>query len=377
MNDHDQADPRRRVARYRALLASERDSAALYRRLADASRGERRQVLLELAEVEESHAEHWAQRLRELGEPVPSASEHRPSRRTRLLGWLARRFSVSAVLPIVERAERADAGMYDDEPAAASNMPIDERAHARVLARLAPDGGGRSVGRGERWHRGDRSGSLRAAVFGVNDGLVSNAALVMGFAGSGAASRTILFAGVAGWLAGAFSMAAGEYISMVSQREIYEREIRLEKLELQEMPEEEYEELVLIYRAKGLPEDEARQLAGRIMKDEDIALDTMAREELGLDPEELGSPWGAAISSFLAFSAGAIVVVLPYLVGSGTAAFVTAIALAALSLVTVGASIGALAGRSPWWSAGRQLLVGVLAAGATYFIGSAIGLTTG
>lgn len=368
---------RKAAARYRALLASERQSAALYRGLAEGATGERRQVFTELAEVELRHAAHWADKLTEIGEAVPPVTK--PGVRTRFLSWLARRFSVDAVLPFVERAEHADAGLYDDDPDAAAGMAIDERSHARVLTRLrgkgddVSDDDPRSITRRERWHRGDRSGTLRAAVFGVNDGLVSNTSLVMGFAGSGAGRTTVLFAGLAGLLAGAFSMAAGEYISMRSQREAYEREISLEEEELRDDPEAETEELALIYRAKGLDREEAEEVAKTIMKDREAALDTMAREELGLDPDELGSPWGAAFSSLFAFALGAVVVVLPYAVGSGLAALVAAIGLAAAALFAVGASIGLLNGRSAVRSGARQLLVGGVAALIVFGIGHLIG----
>jgi VIT1/CCC1 family predicted Fe2+/Mn2+ transporter len=235
------------------------------------------------------------------------------------------------------------------------------------------DGSGRDITRNEPWHRSDRSGALRAAVFGVNDGLVSNTSLVMGFAGSGAASKTILFAGLAGLLAGAFSMAAGEYISMRSQREAYEREIDLESEELRDDPEAEAEELALIYRAKGLDTDEAERIATTIMKDREAALDTMAREELGLDPDELGSPWSAAVSSLIAFTIGAAVAVLPYLFVSGAAALVSSIVLAAIALFAVGAALGLLNGRGPLLSGVRQLLVGGAAALVVYFVGHLIG----
>jgi VIT1/CCC1 family predicted Fe2+/Mn2+ transporter len=364
-------------------LAGERRSAALYTGLAEGATGQRREIFTELAAVEHKHAAHWAGKLTELGEPVPGAG--RPDPRTRMLSWLARRFSADAVLPYVERAERADAGLYQDDPDATAAMAVDERSHARVLTRLrhrgadhgshggGHDGDPKGIIRRERWHRGDRSGALRAAVFGVNDGLVSNTSLVMGFAGSGAAHTVILFAGLAGLLAGAFSMAAGEYISMRSQREAYQREISLEAEELREDPAAEAEELALIYRAKGLDAEEAERIAATIMKDQDAALDTMAREELGLDPDELGSPWSAAFSSLLAFTLGAVVVVIPYLFGSGLAALVAAIALACLALFAVGATIGLLNGRNPMRAGIRQLLIGAAAALLVFGIGHLIG----
>ncbi len=356
--------------RFRELLGSERRSADLYAGLAEAATGERRDVLNELAAVERRHAAHWAAKLTELGEPVPEPRAR--GMRARALSWLARRFSMDAVLPYLERAEHADAGLYQDDPAATSAMAVDERSHARVLTHLRNGADSQDVGsirRNERWHRGDRSGALRAGVFGVNDGLVSNTSLVMGFAGSGASATVILFAGLAGLLAGAFSMAAGEYISMRSQQESYQREIALEEEELRDDPEAETEELILIYRAKGLDQEEAERVAITIMKDRESALDTMAREELGLDPDELGSPWSAALSSLFAFALGAVVVVLPYMFGSGVAALVGAIALAGLALFGVGATIGLLNGRGGLRSGTRQLLVGGAAALLVFFIG--------
>src|ERR1700676_5249722 len=330
--------------RFRELLGAERRSADLYAGLAEAARGERRDVLNELAAVEPRHAAHWADKLTERGEAVP---EPRPrGMRALALSWLARGFSMAAVLRYLERAERADAGLYRDDPDATSAMSVDERSHARVLTHLRNGGASEDasrIRRLERWDRGDRgggSGALRAVVFGVNDGLVSNTSLVMGFAGSGASATVILFAGLAGLLAGALSMAAGEYISMRSQQESYQREIALEQEELRDDPEAETEELTLIYRAKGLDQEEAERVAITIMKDREAALDTMAREELGLDPDELGSPWSAALSSLFAFALGAVVVVLPYMFGSGLAALVAAIALAGLALFGVGATIG-------------------------------------
>jgi VIT1/CCC1 family predicted Fe2+/Mn2+ transporter len=354
------------------MLTAERNSAALYRGMAAGTSGERREVFGQLAAIEDRHAAHWAAKLVALGEQVPEPG--RPDLRTRLLCWVARRFSADAVLPLVERAEHADAGRYDGDPDATPDMAVDERSHARVLTRLrGGDDNPRDIAKRERWHRGDRSGALRAAVFGVNDGLVSNTSLVMGFAGSGVAAGTILFAGLAGLLAGAFSMAAGEYVSMRSQREAYEREIAVEAEELRDDPDAELEELALIYRAKGLPAEEAEHVAKTIMKDSDVALDTMAREELGLDPDQLGSPWSAALSSLLAFAVGAVVVVLPYLAGSGTAALVTAIVLAGLALFGVGAVIGVLNGRSAIRAGARQLLVGGGAAVLVFGIGHLIG----
>src|SRR6266702_4667155 len=363
-----------RVKRWRELLAGERDAAALYTRIAEAETGERRNIFEELAAVERRHAAHWEEKLRDSGATVPPPG--RPSLRTRLLATTASRLSPRAVLPLIERAERADAGIYDSDPDAAPGMAADEHGHARTIAKLIE--GGRpspraQIARREPWHRSDRSGALRAGVFGVSDGLVSNTALVMGVAGSGTSHTVILLAGTAGLLSGSFSMAAGEYVSMASQREMYQREISLEAQELQEKPEEERDELVLLYRAKGLPRGDAERLADRIMADRQVALDTLTREELGLDPTELGSPLSAAISSLLTFATGALVVILPYFFGGGTAALVAAIILAAAAMLGVGAGIGMLGGRSPVRSGLRHLLLGGAAALVTFGIGHLIG----
>jgi vacuolar iron transporter family protein len=370
------AQQRDQVRRWRELLSSEQDAAALYERLASAETGERRAVLAELAEVERKHAAHWEARIREAGAEVPSRTTI--SLRTRVLGLAARFGSTSSVLSMVERAERADATMYDNEPAAAVTMAAEERGHARTLAALIegdrPQAQGK-ISKRESWHRSDRSGSLRAAVFGVSDGLVSNTALVMGFAGSGSSRSAIMLAGVAGLLAGAFSMAAGEYVSMSSQREMYQRELSLEAQELTENPEEEREELVLLYRAKGLDREQAEQVADKVMSDHSVALDTLAREELGLDPDSLGSPWSAAGSSLVAFALGALVVVLPYLFTGGALALGIAMGLAIGAMAAVGAGVGLLNGRSAGRSALRQIVVGSAAALVTFGVGHLIGVS--
>ena len=377
------SDDPRRFLRY---LVAERNASLLYRALAESTDGEQREALLELADVEDKHAQHWVDKLTAYGVDIPpaptvlNADDEQLVRRARSLGLVS-------VLDTLEQNEGADAGMYDDEPEALPTMPSDEREHADVFRALK---GGeperfphreRPTKGGEPWHRTDKSGSVRAAVFGVSDGLVSNTALVMGFAGAslgGAIENSVvLFAGLAGLLAGAFSMAAGEYVSMASQRDLFKREIDLERQELLEKPEEERLELELIYRAKGLPREQARAVADQIMKDPEIALDTLAREELGLDPGELGSAWKAAVSSFLSFAIGASVVVVPYALFSGMTAFVLAVVLALVSLIAVGGLVGYQSGRGVVFSAGRQVLWGVGAAGVTYLVGSLVGVNVG
>lgn len=238
---------------------------------------------------------------------------------------------------------------------------------------------GRDVADREQWHKAasGNSGTLRAAIFGINDGLVSNTSLVMGVAGADVGNSYVLLAGVAGLLAGAFSMAAGEYVSMQSQRELFERQIALERDELEENPDEERQELALIYQAKGIPRPDAERLAASLMRDKEVALDTLVREELGLDPDELGSPWGAAFSSFVAFAVGAVIPVVPYLLFAGFTAFVVSVLLVALALFGVGAGVSLLTGRGVLYSGGRMVLIGALAAGVTYLVGKLIGVSLG
>jgi VIT1/CCC1 family predicted Fe2+/Mn2+ transporter len=375
-------DPRR-FLRY---LDAERNASLLYRALAESTDGDQREALLELADVEDKHAQHWVDKLTTYGVEIPpaptvlNADDEQLVRRARSLGLVS-------VLDNLEQNEGADAGMYDDEPQALPTMPSDEREHADVFRALKGSEPERfphrerSTKGAEPWHRTDKSGSVRAAVFGVSDGLVSNTALVMGFAGASLAgaieNSVVLFAGLAGLLAGAFSMAAGEYVSMASQRDLFKREIDLERQELLEKPEEERLELELIYRAKGLPREQARTVADQIMKNPGIALDTLAREELGLDPNELGSAWKAAVSSFFSFAIGASVVVVPYALFAGMTAFVLAVVLALVSLIVVGGLVGYQSGRGVAFSAGRQVLWGVGAAAVTYLVGSLVGVNVG
>ncbi len=255
-------------------------------------------------------------------------------------------------------------------------MTTTER-HRVALKKMRAGGDTREMVSAEGHRAGGQSGTFRAAVFGVNDGLVSNLSLVMGVAGAGTDSQFVLLAGVAGLLAGAFSMAAGEYVSMSAQRELFENEIATERRELAEDPKGELKELQMIYESKGMPNEAAAKLAAHMMTDPEVALDTHAREELGLDPAELGSPWGAAASSFIAFVIGAIIPVLSYLVASGTTAFVAGMILSAIGLLTVGALISRVTGRNMALSALRMLLIGASAAAITYAVGSVIGVSTG
>jgi len=360
-----------RLALFEEMREEELDAAALYRSLADASEGRRRDVLNRLAEAEERHAQHWEQLLREAG--VTDFPPERRTARTRVLSALARRFGADAVLPMVLRLEAADAAKYRDMAEAGDEMSAEEMAHGRAVAALSGDGKGEQIARSEGRHRAAAGGALRAGVFGVNDGLVSNLLLILGVAGGTANRNIILLAGLAGLLAGAFSMAAGEWVSVQSQRELYEREIAVEREELSAFPEEELDELILIYQAKGLAEEEAKALATRIMRRPETALDTLTREELGLAPGDLGSPWVAASSSFGAFGVGALIPVLPFMFGAGTAALVVAIALSAVTLFAVGSAIALLTGRNPVRGGLRMVAIAGVAGLASHLIGRLIG----
>jgi len=361
------------LKRFQANYWSEMDGIALYRSMAAAEKDKGRAAIFEkLARAEERHANRWAKLLLAAGNPVP---DYRPTARVRLLGWLARSFGTQRILPIVSGLEVKGRNQYVGQPEAVG-IPAEERAHLRTIRALEVDVSGRQeiIGR-ERWHFMVGSGGLRAAVFGVNDGLVSNFSLVMAFAGAEARPEYILLAGIAGLLAGSFSMASGEYISMRAQRELFEQQINIEKQELEMAPEEEEEELSLIYQAKGIPEVEASTLARRIIQDPKIAIDTLAREELGLDPSTLGSPWNAAISSFLAFVSGALVPVAPYLVASGTFAVIISASLSCLALFGVGALLSIFTARGPLTSGVRMLLIGAIASAVTFTIGWFLGVS--
>ena len=366
-----------RERRYRSNLQGEVDSAVLYRALADAEENPQlKEVYRRLAAVEESHAEFWRKRLGRAAQKSGQASW-----RTRVLAWLARRFGPAAVLPMINTLERADSARYDNQPEAVSaGLPAAERSHARILqAASRPAHGGLSGGahaRLEGRHHVGGGNALRAAVLGANDGLVSNLSLVMGVAGAEMSERAILVIGLAGLLAGACCMAMGEWLSVNSSRELYQQQIATEAAELKEFPEEEKQELVLIYQAKGLGERQAKLLAERIIADKNTALDTLSREELGIDPEELGgSAWIAGATSFLLFALGAVFPVIPFCLTSGPAAVIASVALSAVIMFAIGAGTTLFTGRGVLFSGARQLLIGLAAAGITYGVGRLIGLS--
>jgi VIT1/CCC1 family predicted Fe2+/Mn2+ transporter len=377
--NHPDDPPAADIRRYHANRQAEIDSATLYEALADAERAPAlASVYRRLASTEREHAAFWEARLRAAGAPVPAAT---PSRRARTLRWLARRFGAGFVLPTLIEAEATDSQGYGRQrESAGTPLPAQEQSHGRVLRaiRSAGTGGmeGSALARLEGRHRAVGGNALRAAVLGANDGLVSNLSLVMGVAGAELAGRGILITGLAGLLAGAGSMALGEWLSVQSSRELYQRQLAIEREELAAAPEEEAEELALIYEAKGIPAEQARALAARVIAAPETALDTLAREELAIDPDELGgSAWEAAITSFLLFAAGAVIPVLPFLWLTGTTAVLASVAMSAVALFGIGAAITLMTGRGVLFSGARQLLFGLVAAALTYGVGRLIGVS--
>ncbi|MFO1323872.1 MAG: VIT1/CCC1 transporter family protein [Burkholderiales bacterium] len=343
-----------------ASWTEEQRSAYLYRACAQAETGNARAELFRrLAGEAEAQAAIWRAQLTARGHPPPPP--YLPDSRTqlvaRLVGWLGPR----RMKPVLAAMKVRGMAIYGALPPAPAG-------HATPTA----------PGTVEVRHRGlGQGGNLRAAVFGVNDGLVSNASLILGVAGASTDVRLVLVSGVAGLVAGAFAMASGEYVSVRSQRELFEYQIGLERDELAQYPEAEAQELALIYAAKGLPKKEANKLAKQIVADPEHALDTLAREELGLNPGELGSPLGAAASSFLAFAAGAALPVVPFLFASGSNALLTSVGIAAVALFAVGATLSLFTGRSAWRSGVRMLALGALAGGVTFGIGRLFGVALG
>jgi len=369
------------IERYRDNLQNETDGAALYRQKAPADpHAELSTVYQRLAVAEEGHARLWQRKLTEAGQ---DASMVQPSAKVRLVGWLARRFGAKAILPLVLGMESGGSMAYSSQQdALAVGMDKDERSHARVFRHIAHGSSsglsGPSVAQVEGRHRAGGGNALRAAVLGANDGLVSNLSLVMGVAGATLGRQEVLFTGLAGMLAGAISMALGEWLSVQSSRELYERQLAMEKSELEEIPDEEREELELIYQAKGLPPEQARMMATQIVSNPETALDTLAREELGIDPESLGgSAWTAAGMSFWLFSLGAIIPVLPFIFVGGIAAVIASAFASGLGLFLIGAGITLFTGRQPVKSGFRQVAFGLAAATVTFTLGRLVGAGLG
>jgi vacuolar iron transporter family protein len=365
------------IKRFRANLKEEVDGAALYRRLASAEKDPSLSALYsKLAESEDRHLALWESKLREAGADVP---QFQPSLRVKALGWIARRFGTKVVTPIVTRMEVNATAMYDDQPEAVEHgLPADERSHARIFREISrhgsPERSPLNIAEIEGRHRLGTGNALRAAVLGVNDGLMSSVSLVMGVAGADPGRSFVLLTGVAGLIAGSFSMALGEWLSVRSSAESFERQVAVEREELEMMPEEEEAELTLIYQAKGFTEAEARQAAKRIIQNPVTALDTLTREELGMSAGEVGNAWVAGSTSFFLFAIGAILPVIPWIFVGGTTAVVLSAIAAGLGLFLAGAVTTLFTGRSVLFSGSRMLVFGVVAASVTFLIGKAIGV---
>jgi len=367
--------------RYRNNFNDEVNSAYLYRVAAELEEDETLSgVYIRLAETEEKHAALWEERLREGGEEVP---DRNPELRSRILAWLARRMGPSVVTQVMASTELSGRTMYDDQPEAdGSSLRVDERSHAIMLDALRSQSSkgvrGSVLARLEGRHKAVGGNALRAAVLGANDGLVSNTSLVMGVAGAAFSGTAVLLSGLAGLLAGAISMALGEWLSVQSARELHQSQIETEREEILAMPEAEAEELALIYEAKGMAREEAEKAARDVMSDPEAFLETKVREELGIDPNELGgSAWEAAIASFFLFAVGAIIPVMPFFFLAGTAAVLASLGMAAIGLFLLGAVTALVTGTGVVRTGSRSLLLGLVAAGVTYAIGSLLGVAVG
>ncbi len=335
----------------------EKQAAYLYLVVAKAEGGTPRESLFrELAQAAEQQAAIWADLVRKAGGRVPE--QYLPDLRTRVVAALVPRFGPYPLRTVLAAMKVRGMAIYSKDVPGHFMSP--------------------AVPGAEHRHRGVASGgNLRAAVFGVNDGLISNASLIMGVAGAGADTKMIVLTGMAGLVAGAFSMAAGEYVSVRSQREMYEYQIGLEREELDQYPEEEAKELALIYAARGMASGEAQRFADHMLADRERALDTLAREELGLNPDQLGSPPGAAVSSFVSFAIGGAIPLTPFLFGSGNTAFLATVAVTAVALAAVGATLSLFTGRSALMSGLRMLAIGAAAGGITYMVGKLLGVSLG
>lgn len=370
---------------YQRNYEDECGSAAIYETLAERETDQRlAEVYRRMAKTERQHAAHWAEKIKETSgaEPV-----FRPDWRQRTLLWMARRFGAAMVLPSMQNMERTGSNGYTNQSGGTDGAPTQamarqERSHSMLISQItsAMHGGmeGSALAMLEGRHRSTGGNALRAAVLGANDGLVSNLSLVMGVAGATMEGKTVLITGLAGLLAGAISMALGEWLSVQSSRELYTHQIAIEAAEIEQNPEEETEELALIYEARGLPPEQARSLAHGMLSNKDSALETLSREELGVDPEELGgSAWEAALTSFILFALGAIIPVIAFFFLNGFTAVIVSVALSTVGLFLLGAIITLFTGKPVWFSGLRMVIFGLIAAAVTFGIGRLIGVSVG
>jgi VIT1/CCC1 family predicted Fe2+/Mn2+ transporter len=341
----------------------EKESAWLYLQVAAAEPDPRKsRLFLQLAATAEQQAAKWA-----VASGQSSDRIFIPTVRARIVARLIRRFGPRSLRPMLAAMKLRGLSIYSVPAAASVPTAVANQPAGHAMPTSLSEVGAR--------HRSSLGGNLRASVFGVNDGLVSNASLVLGVAGAGAANTYVLMTGAAGLLAGALSMAAGEYVSVRTQREMYEYQIALERDEVAEYPDEEAEELALIYEARGVAIEQARELSRDLLSRPEQALDVLAREELGLNPDDLGSPWQAATSSFLAFAGGAAIPLLPFIFHVPAVSPLTAtIGLTCVALFAVGMVLSLFTGRDAFRGAFRMVLIGGGAGVVSFLVGKALGV---
>jgi VIT1/CCC1 family predicted Fe2+/Mn2+ transporter len=367
--------------RYLENWQNEKEAIYLYRRLAAAEDNPKlAEVYEKLAQTEERHAALWESKLKAAGY---EAKAFKPGLRTRFLSFMAKRSGAKAVVPLIASIERNAADEYSGQPdSEVPSLVRDESSHARVFRYLSSGGTGlegSAIARFEGRHQ-TGGNALRAGVLGANDGLVSVFCIVMGVAGAAGAGTAVgagavLVTGIAGLLACALSMALGEWLSVQNARELYANQMKIEAQELEEAPDEEREELVLIYQAKGVAPAQAEKLADELFKDKAAALDTLAREELGIDPDELGgSPWEAALTSFVLCLVGGIIPVWPYFFWHGAEGVLISSISSAVGLFILGFISSIITGLNWVWGGVRQIIFGVAAAAITYGIGHLVGI---
>jgi len=365
------------IKRYLANWDDELNGAMLYEAIADKEKDPRiAGIYRKLSETERLHAKTWEVNILAAGGKIP---KFMASWRTRTMIWLANRMGIEAVLPTISGIETSASNNYVGQ-AEATGMVAAERGHAMLISQIkaTTKGGieGGLLARLEGRHRSTGGNALRAAVLGASDGLLSNFNLIMGVAGAAMSRSSILLTGFAGLLAGSISMSLGEWISVQSSRELYKKQIATEAEELESAPAEEIEELALIYQARGLNEEMAGTMARQVMSNKDTALDALVRDELGLNPEELGgSAWEAGITSFFLFAIGAIIPIIPYFFLSGNMALAGSALLSCVGLFGIGAAITLFTGRSVFFSGSRQILFGLAAAAVSFLVGHLIGVS--
>lgn len=361
-----------------ASVQTEVDAAFLYLRIAQAESDPGiARIFHQLSEIESGHAAGMVEGLKKKGVDFVLPP---PSWRARVLDRVGKIFGYDYIIGVMMDTEKSIAQAVVQQKANAS-LPIkgDEGNHVKILQSLISNQNkvsGEQISRIEGRHKTVGGNALRAAVLGANDGLVSNMSLVMGVAGATSGQPEILLAGSAGLLAGALSMALGEWISVKSSQELYERQMALEMDEIETNPEGELKELTLIYIAKGIPEDQAHDMAEKVMSDPNHAHEVLIKEELGINPEDLkSSAWEAAITSFILFAIGAIIPLAPFFWGGGSTAIIISVVSSTLGLFLIGAAITLFTGKSVWYSGMRQVVFGLMAAAITFGIGRLIGVS--